>query len=276
MRHGGSATAQVTTLVRASLSGSNGVVRDAYAQGFLGLPWRGVNVLLRAGFSRIPIVRDLMYHVASQTCFFDELVTRAARSGHRQIVVLAAGYDSRALRLADPELRFFEVDHPDTQADKRARLAHLGLAVGVTFVAVDFERDDLAARLVEEGFDPRQPALFLFENVAEHLAERHLRATLQAVRRMAAPGSLLALNAVVRTMVRRRDRIVMRIVTRVASLLGEPFNCRLDPAELRQLLEDERWAVARILDGPTLCHQYLPGQPPIGFWDHYVAAAGPC
>jgi hypothetical protein len=86
----------------------------------------------------------------------------------------------------------------------------------------------------------------------------------------------LALNAVVRTMIRRRDRIVMRIVTTAAALLGEPFRLRLDPQELRQLLGEERWEVERTADGPTLCGRYLSGAPTIGFWDHYAAVASPC
>jgi methyltransferase (TIGR00027 family) len=276
MRQRASATAQVTALARATVSESIVDTGDTYAHSFLRLPWRAINTLLRAGLVRLPIVRDLLHHVASQTRFFDELVREAIRDGLEQVVILAAGYDTRALRLADPAVRFFEVDHPETQADKRSRLAEMGLAAPVIFVAVDFERDDLAVELVDEEFDTRRPALFLLEGIAEHLAEPHLRATLRAVRHIAAPGSVLALNAVVRSMDRRRDRMLMRVVMALAALLGEPFRLRLDPEELRRLLHEEGWEIEQILDGPTLCSRHLPGTAPIAFWDHYAVAASPC
>ena len=62
-----------------------------------------------------------------------------------QVVTGGAGDDGRALRYARPGTRWFEVDHPATQADKRARLARLGLdASPVAFIPADFTADAVA------------------------------------------------------------------------------------------------------------------------------------
>src|SRR5262249_28815188 len=73
-----------------------------------------------------------------RTRFFDEAVVRAIDAGTHQIVILGAGYDARALRFRTPGVRFFEVDHPATQRDKRDRLHETGASTdGITFVAAD-------------------------------------------------------------------------------------------------------------------------------------------
>ena len=60
----------------------------------------------------------------------DDHVVAAIAAGVRQIVVCGAGLDDRALRFRTPGVRFFEVDHPVTQADKAARLRAIGVAAG--------------------------------------------------------------------------------------------------------------------------------------------------
>src|SRR3954449_2381478 len=75
--------------------------------------------------------------------------------GSPQVVILGAGLDGRAWRM--PELRdviVFEVDHPDSQRDKQARVGALTQAAReVRFVAVDFERDRLEDALAKAGHD---------------------------------------------------------------------------------------------------------------------------
>src|SRR5580704_11704152 len=109
-----------------------------------------------------PSAGRMREYLAGRTTFFDTVVTRAIGQGLHQIVVGAAGYDGRAFRYAKRGVRWFEVDHPATQRDKRERLERLGLAVGqVRFVEADFTRDPVAERLREAGLDPARPSLFL-------------------------------------------------------------------------------------------------------------------
>src|SRR5688500_2926243 len=61
--------------------------------------------------------------IALRTAFLDRGVTQMLDGGARQVVVLGAGFDARAARLARPGVRFFEVDHPATQDEKRKRAA---------------------------------------------------------------------------------------------------------------------------------------------------------
>src|SRR3954469_645003 len=54
-----------------------------------------------------------------RTMWFDGGTLRMIDAGVRQVVIVAAGYDCRALRFRTPGVQFIELDHPATQADKR-------------------------------------------------------------------------------------------------------------------------------------------------------------
>src|SRR5688572_27275571 len=118
--------------------------------------------------------------LALRVAYLDRLVARAVdRLSVRQIVILGAGYDTRAARLPRAGVRYFEVDHPATQAAKRARLGKLdGYPVeAATYVTCNFEREDPIDRLVANGFSTTEPALVIWEGVVPYLTEAAVRAT---------------------------------------------------------------------------------------------------
>jgi methyltransferase (TIGR00027 family) len=93
-----------------------------------------------------PDAIGLVAWIELRTRFFDRVVTDALSAGIDQIVSLGAGYDGRAVRYRTPGVRFFEVDHPATQATKRRRRGRAA-APGVVFAPADLTVDDLGAVL---------------------------------------------------------------------------------------------------------------------------------
>jgi methyltransferase (TIGR00027 family) len=134
--------------------------------------------------------------VALRTARLDDVTKHAIASGIRQVAILGAGLDTRAARLANPGVRFFEVDAPLSQRDKRARLARLsGYPMdAATFVECDFEGDDFLDRLVACGLDRNAPALFVWEGVSYYLPEVAVRATLNRVASAAEPSSVIVFD----------------------------------------------------------------------------------
>lgn len=134
------------------------------------------------------------YEVSARTAFFDSVVERYL-TDIRQLVILGAGFDTRAFRLPnDPRVRTFEVDAPKTQAVKLEVLKKSGIESSrVTFVPADFEKDDWLARLVAAGFDPRRPALFLWEGVTMYLDRAAVEDTLRKIA-STANGSVVAFD----------------------------------------------------------------------------------
>jgi methyltransferase (TIGR00027 family) len=145
---------------------------------------------------RYPFEGDVTPQVeaSARQTFFDAVVDRDL-ADMKQFVILGAGFDTRALGLpADLGVRSFEVDAPKTQALKREIIQKAGIdPAGITFVAADFEKEDWFKRLVEAGFDPGKPALFLWEGVTMYLDRAAVETTLRKIAG-SAKGSVLAFD----------------------------------------------------------------------------------
>jgi methyltransferase (TIGR00027 family) len=128
-----------------------------------------------------PSGRPMRIFIAVRTRFAEDALAAAVERGTRQLVVLGAGLDTFAYRSPFGEtLRIFEVDHPDTQAWKRQRLADAGIPVPrwLTFAPVDFERKTLTAGLTAAGFDPLQQTFFTWLGVVPYLTAEATWSTL--------------------------------------------------------------------------------------------------
>jgi methyltransferase (TIGR00027 family) len=187
-------------------------------------------------------------YLAVRTSFFDRVVVAAIGRGVGQIVVGAAGYDGRALRYAKPGVRWFEVDHPATQRDKRDRLARLGItAPQVRFVEADFTRDPVAERLLAAGLDPGAPGLFLLEGVAVYLEPAVLETVLEQFRQVAAVGSRLAISV---SLSRDHDKDARTRFQAAVAAMGEPAKSTFDADEADDLLARHGWRIMASRDDP--------------------------
>jgi methyltransferase (TIGR00027 family) len=178
-------------------------------------------------------------YLRARTAFFDQVVLSAVDRGVRQVVVGAAGYDGRSLRYAKPGVRWFEVDHPVTQADKRERLTRLGIDAGhVAFVSADFTGDPVADRLRDAGLDAGQAALFLLEGVAIYLDNAVTERVLAQFRRVTPSGSVLAISVSTSADGEKRERLRERVAE-----LGEPARSVLPAEQARVLLARAGWEI---------------------------------
>ncbi|WP_437853361.1 class I SAM-dependent methyltransferase [Sorangium sp. So ce363] len=139
---------------------------------------------------------------------------RAVALGCRQVASLGAGLDTRAFRMkALSATRFFEIDHPATQAFKRRKAAGLPpLVEQLTYVPVNFERDALAACLSAAGHRSDEPTAWVWEGVVMYLSDEALRSTLRALADASAPGSVLLVYYMEPPEPRRAQRI-LRLLT---------------------------------------------------------------
>ena len=161
----------------------------------------------------------------------------AITAGATQLVILGAGYDGRAWRMAElAGVKVFEVDHPATQTDKRARVAELPAANGiVSFVSIDFERESLDSVLDRAGHDRSAPTCWIWEGVVMYLTRDAMRATLADVAERSAPGSTLIVNYHT-----AHRRLFARLVFR---LIGEPQISAWTREEMAADLRSARFVV---------------------------------
>lgn len=194
--------------------------------------------------------------MAVRTAVLDAHVARwtAPPFSFDQVVVLGAGLDTRAARLAREGVRFFEVDHPATQAEKLARLRALCdyPIERATYVACDFETDDFVDRLVEGGFRPDAPALILWEGVVPYLSEAAVRATLRRLASACERRSVVVFDYVMRRIVEAKD-IREQDAKNVELLgdLGEPV--RFGTNDPLPLLYEEGFRHVRCVSFDEMC-----------------------
>jgi methyltransferase (TIGR00027 family) len=113
-------------------------------------------------------------------------------------------------------------------------LADAGIAEAATYVGVDFERDDLLDRLVEEGFDPTSPAVFVWLGVVPYLTRPAVEATLRAIGTV--PGAEVVLDHAGTERDAAGEEQHRRLAERVAAL-GEELTESWAPGEMAALLE---------------------------------------
>ncbi|WP_099021857.1 class I SAM-dependent methyltransferase [Mycolicibacterium palauense] len=132
--------------------------------------------------------------IAVRTRFFDDFFIRAAGSGIRQAVILAAGLDTRAYRLAWPVgTVVFEVDQPEVMAFKTATLAGLGAEPAAEHRAVGIDlRADWPAALRAAGFDPARPTAWIAEGLLIYLPPEAQDRLFDRITDLSAPGSRVA------------------------------------------------------------------------------------
>ena len=124
----------------------------------------------------------------ARTKYFDEYFARAAAEGVRQVVLLAAGLDSRAYRLAWPDgTVVYELDQARVLDFKRQALAGAQPRAERREVRVDL-REDWPAALVDAGFDPAQPSAWIAEGLLIYLPAAAQEQLFDGVDHLAAPG----------------------------------------------------------------------------------------
>ncbi|MFD9706051.1 SAM-dependent methyltransferase [Lentzea sp. NPDC059081] len=154
-------------------------------------------------------VRDLAGdHFVLRTRYFDDELLAAARP---QVVVMAAGLDTRAFRLPwPPGTTLFELDLPELVEFKEDALRELGATPRCDRATVPVDlRDDWPTALIHAGFDPNRPAAWLVEGLFMFLPPDAGGRLLHWVSALSAPGSTLALEHVNRAF---RDLPQMRPV----------------------------------------------------------------
>lgn len=140
--------------------------------------------------------RHFVNFQGARTKYFDEYFRRAAGAGVRQVVILAAGLDSRAYRLDWPAgTTIFELDQPQVLDFKREVLADHGAHPKAERreIAVDL-RDDWPQALRDSGFDPTKPSAWIAEGLLIYLPAAAQEQLFTGINNLAAPGSHVAVE----------------------------------------------------------------------------------
>jgi methyltransferase (TIGR00027 family) len=143
---------------------------------------------------RMQGMRDYM---ASRTAYFDEFFIDATESGVRQVVILAAGLDSRSWRLAWPDgVTVYELDQPKVLEFKSSTLRNRGAQPTANLVNVPIDlRQDWPTALRQAGFDAGAPSAFTAEGLLPFLPSAAQDLLFERIQTLTAVGSQVAVEA---------------------------------------------------------------------------------
>jgi methyltransferase (TIGR00027 family) len=142
-------------------------------------------------------MRGMRDYMAARTSFFDQFFIDATRAGALQVVILAAGLDSRAWRLPWPDgTTVYELDQPRVLEFKSATLREHGAQPTCNLVHVPIDlRHDWPAALRQAGFDPSAPSAWSAEGLLPFLPAAAQELLFERVHALGAAGSRIAVEA---------------------------------------------------------------------------------
>lgn len=194
--------------------------------------------------SRAEALRLSLYlraYVAARSRYAEDELALAIERGVSQYVILGAGLDTFAYRNPYPEsaLRVFEVDHPATQAWKRARLKAVGIPLprNLRFAPLDFEKQALADGLLEAGYDPNAGAFFSWLGVAPYLTIDGVMTTLRFIASAPKGSGVIFDYAPAPSLLPPAQQLVIDALAKRLSAAGEPLQTFFDPSELMKDLQ---------------------------------------
>lgn len=242
---------------------------DPFAKHFLSPLLKAVTTAAKVSFVQKAVVHllDTVWSGARasgicRTRLIDDLLQSGIHNSVGQIVILGAGYDSRALRIDGlQKLRVFEVDHPSTLHAKKKKLAKIPeLEHGhVRYVETDFNSCSAEKALRAAGFQTDVPAFFIWEGVTNYLTEEAVRQTLSSISALA-KGTLLAFTYVHRDAVISQEETVAKGVSKLLKRQGEPWTFGILPQELPLFLQDCGLRLLNDMDADSYRKKYLSGK----------------
>jgi methyltransferase (TIGR00027 family) len=182
---------------------------DPYARRFVsGWMYRMMRFFIRSGYAewRGPGVNS---YLLARDRYIDDVLGKALGEGLEQLVILGAGFDSRAYRFdLEGRVKTFEVDHPATQKNKLRRLQLIlgQIPEHIRYVPIDFNIETLEGSLLGSGYDGARKTMFIWQGVTMYLTPDAVDATLDFVVRHSAAGSAVVFDYVFRAVLEGAEK----------------------------------------------------------------------
>jgi methyltransferase (TIGR00027 family) len=204
-------------------------------------------------------------YVLARTKVMDSVFIDALEARFAQIVLLGAGFDTRAVRFAGQNLgtKVIELDVPTTQQPKIEilRRKNVRLPQELVFAPIDFDKEDIFEVLSRADYLAGQKSLFLWEGVTMYLSAQAVDGTLNFIRSRAAPGSRVAFDYIYASVLRRENRYYgEQGIFETVSKTGEGWTFGLEEGEIESFLSERGFEIVAHYTPPELEKLYLTAE----------------
>lgn len=226
------------------------VCYDPISKYFLGLPFSLVGrtpIFIRRAFSKVAfwyaerLTPGNPGYVVARTRYIDDYLKSCINYGIQQLVILGAGYDTRAYRFDElkGKVKAFEVDHPATQKLKIQKVKKVfgSLPDNVVYVSVDFDKEKLEEKMFGSGYDKNLKTLFIWEGVIPYITAVGVDETFAFAANNSGEGSYIIFDYIFKSVIDgTNESEVAKTWRKTLERLGEPFLFGIDEGTAEEFL----------------------------------------
>lgn len=241
---------------------------DLFVKNFFG---KTISSLLKNSIMRR--VLTFMYNSSSiglmglQVCrtkFIDDILKEALDNGIEQLVILGAGFDTRAFRISNiNSIKVFEVDLPFIQEKKKSLIKkYLGeLPSNIIFASIDFNIQTLDKVLLDKGLDFSKPVIFIWEGVTQYITEEAVNNTLNFISR-ASTGSIVLFSYILKEVIDKSSKSIdTDFLTNYFAMGDQKWSFGLNPSEASDFVKQYNLTIIKDVGASYYKENYLK---PIG------------
>lgn len=263
-----SQTAQAAAAIRAydNLANQPPIFHDAYALMMTSPAWRLLlsNKALMRVFQTQSFRHTfglLVTQVATRSLYNEDWLFEALDRGVKQYVMIGAGLDSFALRAAAhyPDVKIYELDHPDTQALKIKTLSQLGkIPANVEFAPINFELEKISDALQRSSYDVKELGYFSWLGTTHYLKPETTLSTLRDLAAFAASESEIVFDySIPYQNLQGLERLGTMSLSQVTHFLNEPIIGFFDTEHLHNSLRNMGYVIVEDMSGKDITERYL-------------------
>lgn len=200
-------------------------------------------------------------YIIARTVFFDCLFINALKGQIPQIMLLGAGYDSRAYRFRElnRDTKIFELDAIPTQNQKIKCLkaAHISIPIEVHYVPINFLKESLSDVLEKAGYKKQEKPLFLWEGVSYYLDIESIKETLDFVGNFSHRDSIIAFDYTIPISEETMNGADEFIKSMKEHHANEELMFSIQNGEIESFLAERNLKMIRYMDNAAIERKYL-------------------
>ena len=265
-QHQSSTTAEGIALVRAieaSRPEDKRICCDPIARALInGFSYTMSKLVIDSGLYARSFAQGTIEFITARERYIDDFLKARLSEGLDQVVILGAGFDTRAYRIAGIEKTcVFEIDHPATQAVKLKRLRKVidPLPNHVTFIPVDFNTQTLAERLLASSYNEQGKTLFIWQGVTQYLTAEGVDSTLNFIATHSGSGSSVIFDYFTNEFLSDTSRPEVKRLRRTMQTIGEEHTFGINEGQVAPFLSQRGFCDIRNTTPADLKQLYFTG-----------------
>lgn len=181
--------------------------------------------------------------IMARVRYFDDFVKKSIEDGLKQLVILGAGYDTRAYRIEElkENVNIFEMDHPNTQGFKIEKIKEIfgSIPENVIYVPVDFEKEKIGKKLIENGFIGSKKTLFILEGLVMYIPPESVAEIFLFITENSVKGSTVIFDYYPKSVVDGTSKLeIGQNIRNHLIKIGEPLQFGIKKEEMENFLKE--------------------------------------